>query len=80
MKPFEQQLQVAKKKQHLLYIGLFALFVLGGLMILTVILLSRGTRIEIKPDEAAMLSTVHVHSGIATIIGDTLYALSNNPV
>ncbi len=80
MKPFEQQLQVAKKKQHLLYIGLFALFLLGGLMILTVILLSRGTRIEIKPDDAAMLSTVHVHSGIATIIGDTLYALSNNPV
>jgi formylglycine-generating enzyme required for sulfatase activity len=80
MNLFDQQLRAAKNKQRLLYIGVFALFLIGALTILTVILISRGTRVEIRPDDAAAQSSVHLNSGIAAIIGETLYSISKNPI
>jgi formylglycine-generating enzyme required for sulfatase activity len=80
MNPFDQQLRAAKKKQRLLYVGIFVLFLIGALVISIVILASRGTRIEIKPDDAATQSSVRLSSGIAVIIGETLYSVSQNPV
>jgi formylglycine-generating enzyme required for sulfatase activity len=79
MNPFDQQLRAAKKKQHLFYVAIFILFLTGVLVVLTVILASRGTRIEIKPDDAAAQSSVHLSSGIAVIIGETLYSVSKDP-
>ncbi len=79
MNPFNQQLNAAKKKQHLAHVGVSALSMLGALVILTVVLVSRGTRIEVKPDEAAVQSSVNLSTGIAVIIGETLYSLSKNP-
>jgi len=80
MNQFNQQLQSAKNKQRLLYIGLFALFIIGSLIILTLVMVSRGTRVEVKPDEAAISSSIQIQSGLAVIFNDTLYSLSNNPV
>ncbi|MCK5189449.1 MAG: PEGA domain-containing protein, partial [Methylococcales bacterium] len=79
MNQFNQQLLAAKKKQRLLYMGGFAFFLVGVFIILTIILVSRGTRIEIQPSDAAELSSVHLHKGIAVIIGETLYSISKRP-
>jgi len=43
-------------------------------------MVSRGTRIEIKPDDAFVQSSVYLNTGIAVIIGETLYSISENPV
>jgi formylglycine-generating enzyme required for sulfatase activity len=80
MNPFDQQLHAAKKKQRLLYFGVFALLLIGAAIILSIIMVSRGTRVEIKPDDAATQSSVHLNTGIAVIIGETLYSISKNPV
>ena len=46
---------------------------------LTIILASRGTRIEVHPDDAAALSSVRLQKGAAVIIGETLYSISKHP-
>ena len=79
MNQFNQQLLAAKRKQRLLYISVFTFFLIGIFVVLTVILVSRGTRIEIHPDDAAALSSVHLHEGLAVIIGETLYSISKHP-
>jgi formylglycine-generating enzyme required for sulfatase activity len=76
---FNQQLIAAKKKQHLLYVAMFALFLVGALIVLAIILASRGTRIEIHPDDAAVSSSVRLHQGVAIIVGETLYSVSKHP-
>jgi len=76
---FNQQLLAAKKKQRLLYMTVFAFFMAGALIILTIILVSRGTRIEIHPDDAAELSSVRLHQGFAVIISESLYSISKHP-
>ena len=80
MNPFDQQLHAAKKKQRLLYFGVFALLLIGVVIVLTIIMVSRGTRVEIKPDDAAAQSSMRLNTGIAAIIGETLYSISKNPV
>jgi formylglycine-generating enzyme required for sulfatase activity len=80
MNPFDQQLHAAKKKQRLLYIGVFALLLIGAVIVLSIIMVSRGTRVEIKLDDAAVQSSVRLNTGIAVIIGETLYSISKNPV
>jgi formylglycine-generating enzyme required for sulfatase activity len=59
--------------------GVFALFVMGIFLVLSIILVSRGTRIEIHPDDAAEFSSVHLDKGIALIMGETLYSISKRP-
>lgn len=80
MNLFDQQLHAAKKKQRLLYFGVFALLLIGVVIVLTIIMVSRGTRVEIKPDDAAAQSSMRLNTGIAAIIGETLYSISKNPV
>jgi len=79
MNQFNQQLLAAKKKQRLLYLSGAALFLVGIFIVLSIILVSRGTRIEIHPDDAAALSSVQLHKGVAVIIGETLYSISKKP-
>ncbi len=80
MNPFDQQLRAAKKKQRLLFISLAASFLAGLLIIIAVVLVSRGTRLEIQPEAAAISSRLHVDQGLAFIISETLYSISKNPV
>jgi formylglycine-generating enzyme required for sulfatase activity len=79
MNPFNQQILAAKKKQRRLYLAVFGLFLIGALIILSLILASRGTRIDIHPDEAANHSVINIDSGIALIVADTLYSISKKP-
>lgn len=76
MSLFNQQLIEAKKKQYRLYLSIVALFLVGAVIVLTVILASRGSRIEIHPDDAAILSSVRINKGIAIVIGEILYSIS----
>jgi Flp pilus assembly protein protease CpaA len=69
MNSFDQQLLIAKKKQRLLYVWVFTLLLIGVFIILTIIIASRGTRIVIKPDDAAAQSSVRLNGGISVIIG-----------
>ncbi len=79
MSQFNQQLLEAKKKHRLKTIRTLILLVIAVLVVLTAVLASRGTRIKIMPDEAAELATIHRHSGLAVVLGETLYSLSTQP-
>lgn len=79
MKQFNQQILAAKSKQRRLYLAVFGLFLMGALIILSLIFASRGTRIDIHPDEAASQAVIKIESGIALIVADTLYSVSKKP-
>jgi formylglycine-generating enzyme required for sulfatase activity len=79
MNPFNQQILAAKRKQRRLYLAVFGLFLIVDLIVSSLILASRGTRIDIHPDEAASQSAIHLDSGIAFIVADTLYSISKKP-
>ncbi|OUR71453.1 hypothetical protein A9Q78_09775 [Methylophaga sp. 41_12_T18] len=79
MNQFNQQLQAAKHKQRLFYLGVFVTFLISAFIVMSVILASRGTRIEISPEDAVPISTVKVHQGIAIFMGETLYSISPTP-
>jgi len=79
MKQFNQQILAAKSKQRRLYLAIFGLFLMGALIILSLIFASRGTRIDIHPDEAASQAVIKIESGIALIVADTLYSVSKKP-
>ncbi|MCH9698486.1 MAG: SUMF1/EgtB/PvdO family nonheme iron enzyme [Gammaproteobacteria bacterium] len=76
---FKQQLLEAKIKQRLRYIRVLMFFIITALFVLLAIFASRGTRINVQPDDAAQLATIHRHQGIAVVIGETLYSLSAQP-
>ncbi len=79
MSQFDQQLLAAKKKQRLFYLSAFAFFLVGAFFVLAVILVSRGTRIAVLPEDVASISSLRLHQGVALIIGDTLYSISKHP-
>ncbi len=79
MNPFDQKIHVAKKKQRLFYIRVFVSLLISAVIILMIILASRGTRIEVKPDDAAIQASIHINAGVAMVIGETLYSILNNP-
>ncbi len=79
MNPFNQQLLEAKKQHRQRYLKIMAFFIIGALIVLLAIFASRGTRIEIHPNDAADLASVQMKQGIAVILGETLYSLSKKP-
>ena len=78
MNLFDQKLQAAKQRQIVLYLSVAMLFFVSMLVLLGIMLATRGTRIEVQPIEAVQ-STMHVHAGFAFIVADTLYTISKNP-
>jgi len=79
MNPFNQQLLAAKKQHRLLYIKGTIYFLIGIFIVLSIIIVSRSTRIEVHPDDAAALSSIQLDKGIAILLADTLYSISQNP-
>jgi formylglycine-generating enzyme required for sulfatase activity len=79
MSQFDQQLQAAKNKQRWLFISITAIFLVGLFIIIAVVLVSRGTRVEVLPDEIADQAILKINKGIAIIIGETLYSISKRP-
>ncbi|WP_339777819.1 PEGA domain-containing protein [uncultured Methylophaga sp.] len=75
MSQFNQQLEFARKRQHRMYLWLLTTFVLVFLIIVTVIFASRGTRIEVQPDDASDVS-INAESWLAMVILDSVYSLA----
>lgn len=78
MKPFNQSLQQAKKRQQRLNLLLLLAFLLMAVLILTALLVSRGTRIVVQPD-AALPASISVEKGIGMVLFGSVYSLSATP-
>lgn len=77
MSQFNQQLELARKRQHRMYLWLLTSFVLVFLIIVTVIFASRGTRVEVQPDDASDVS-INAESWLAMVILDSVYSLAES--
>ncbi len=79
MSQFEQHLKQAQRRQRLIYTGAFFGFIGVVLITVSIIVVTRATRIEIVPQEASAIAQVSVSDGLAFIAGNSLYALSGRP-
>lgn len=78
MKPFNQTIAQAKKRQQRLYLLMFGGFVLLAVIILTALLISRGTRIIVQPD-AALPASIYVEQGLGMALFGSVYSLTVSP-
>ncbi|MDO8828133.1 PEGA domain-containing protein [Methylophaga sp.] len=76
MSQFNQQLELARKRQHRMYLWLLTSFALVFLVIVTIIFASRGTRIEVKPDDATGVS-INSDSWLAMVMFGSVYSLAD---
>lgn len=79
MSQFEQHLKAAQRRQRRLYLGAFLGITASIVVIVSVLLVTRATRIEILPQEATGIAQLEVSAGLAFIAGNSLYALMGNP-
>lgn len=79
MNPYNSAILAAKKKQQRVFLGLVLSALLIIIVVLSVIFVSRGTRIEIQPADAATEAKVAVSNGIAMVFNDSVYSLSSAP-
>lgn len=80
MSRFNTQLDQARSRQKRVYL---AVGMTGAVIVVCAVILfvvSRGTRIEIMPEEARELAEISVTEGVAFSIGDTVYSLAQSPV
>lgn len=77
MNPFNQQLELARKRQHRLYLWLLAAVPLVFLTILAVLFASRGARIEVQPADAAAVS-IKADSWLAMVVYGSVYSLTES--
>jgi formylglycine-generating enzyme required for sulfatase activity len=77
MSQFNQQLELARKRQHRMYLWLLTTFILVFLVIMTVIFASSGTRVAIQPEDATDVS-INADSWLAMVILDSVYSLSES--
>ncbi len=80
MSQFNKKLDKAQSRQKKIYL-------ISGLMVVSILLLvvillmySRGTRVEVMPLEAGKSATISVIDGFSFSIGDVVYSLAGNPV
>ncbi|MCL5975278.1 MAG: PEGA domain-containing protein [Gammaproteobacteria bacterium] len=77
MSQFNQQLELARKRQHRMYLWLLTTFALVFLVIVTIVFASRGTRVEVKPDDATSVS-IHADSWLAMVMFGSVYSLADS--
>ena len=78
MKPFNQTIVQAKKRQQGLNLLMLGGFVLLVVIILTALLISRGTRIIVQP-EAALPASIYVEQGLGMALFGSVYSLTASP-
>ncbi len=80
MSQFNQKLDQARRKQRLINIvaGITVSVIL--LLVIALIVISRGTRIEIMPEEAKQTAKIQVTKGLGFNVADTVYSLAGNLV
>lgn len=80
MSQFNKKLDQAKSRQKRLYlVGAIALLAILMLMA-ALFIVSRGTRVEIIPEDAKEHAVLRVTEGLGLTIGDTVYSFTKNPV
>ncbi|MEQ8938938.1 MAG: PEGA domain-containing protein, partial [Gammaproteobacteria bacterium] len=79
MSQFEQHLKAAQRRQRRIYLGAILGITASIVVIVSILLVTRATRIEILPQEAKDIARLEVSAGLAFITGNSLYALSGNP-
>lgn len=80
MNQFEQELAQARNKQIRVYIFSFLLLLFATAIIIVSIIFTRGTRIEILPEEVADTANIDISKGTALLVGETLYSVFAKPV
>lgn len=78
MKPFNQSIAQAKKRQQRLNLLMLGGFMLLAVIILTVLLISRGTRIIVQP-AAALPAAINVEQGLGMALFGSVYSLTASP-
>ena len=80
MSQFNKKLDEAKSQQRRLHFVAGITVVAILLLVASLLVISRGTRVEIIPEEAKQLAEIRVVEGLGFCIGDTVYSLAGNPV
>lgn len=80
MSEFSTKLDQARSRQKRLYLLASILVVVILFIVVSLVMVSRGTRVDILPADAAELAEVSVTKGLGFTIGDTVYSLFGNPV
>jgi len=80
MSQFNKKLDQAKSRQKRFYFIAGATAVIILLFIAALFVVSRGTRVEIRPKEAKELAEIKVTEGFGFSIGETVYSLGGNLV
>ena len=80
MSQFNKKLDKAQSRQKRIYLisGLMVVSIL--LLVVALLMYSRGTRVEVMPLEAGKSATISVIDGFSFSIGDVVYSLAGNPV
>ena len=80
MSQFSKKLDKAQNRQKRIYLisGLMVVSIL--LLIVLLLMYSRGTRVEVMPLEAGKSATINTIDGFSFSIGDVVYSLAGNPV
>ena len=78
MKPFNQTIAQARKRQQRLNLLMLGGFVLMVVIILTALLISRGTRIIVQPD-VALPASINVEQGLGMALFGSVYSLTASP-
>jgi formylglycine-generating enzyme required for sulfatase activity len=80
MNQFNKKLDKAQSRQKRIYLisGLMVVSIL--LLVVALLMYSRGTRVEVMPLEAGKSATISVIDGFSFSIGDVVYSLAGNPV
>ena len=80
MSQYNTLLDQARKRQKRLYL-IAAIGVLTILLLIVVlVVVSRGTRVEITPGEAKLQADIRVIKGLGFCLADTVYSLTGDPV
>lgn len=80
MSQFNKKLDQAKSRQKRFYlVGAITLLALLMLMV-ALFVVSRGTRVEIIPEDAKEHAVIRVIEGLGLAVGDTVYSFAGNPV
>ncbi|MDJ0622316.1 MAG: SUMF1/EgtB/PvdO family nonheme iron enzyme [Desulfocapsaceae bacterium] len=80
MSEFSTKLDKAKSRQKRLYLFASMLVLVILLIVVSLLVVSRGTRVDIIPADAAEHAEISVTNGLGFTLGDTVYSLFGNPV
>jgi formylglycine-generating enzyme required for sulfatase activity len=80
MSQFNEKLELARRRQKRFYLiaGITVPVIL--LLVVALIVVSRGTRIDIRPKEAKEHAEIRVTKGLGFCVADTVYSLAGNLV